>query len=471
MFERYTEKARRVIFFARYEASQFGSSYIETEHMLLGLLREDKALTHRFLVSVGSVESIRKQIEAHAATREKVFVSTSVDLPLSNESKRVLAYAAEEAERLAHKHIGTEHLFLGLLREENCFGAELLHERGVKLSAVREELTRVPHQTAPSSSAHPSRPLAEVSRDLAKAAADNDVDPLIGRKEEMESIIEALCFRTRNSPVLIGEPGVGKTAIVKGLARRIADGEVPTFLADKHIVELDLALMIAGAKDRGHYEERVKALIQDLKQSNSIIFVEDLALLVGAGLVEGWLEAANILKSLVRAEIQCISETTPAGYETAIQRVPWFARCSRPINVLPLNEAETVQVLHGLKQGYEKYHAVRYTDDALQCAAQHANGYISKATDVLDAAGTRVKLRQTPLPEDVLKAQKAIKFLEQRIENAIASHEFEKARFYSDEERKQRETLNSLREKYHLDQSSMAVVGRQVVEEVISRWG
>ena len=216
MFERYTEKARRVIFFARYEASQFGSPCIETEHLLLGLLREDKALANRFLRSSASVESIRKQIEAHTTLREKV--STSVDLPLSHECKRVLAYGAEEAERLNHKHIGTEHLLLGLLREEKCFAADILHERGLRLSQVREEIARSSSEKMSSNRPKESSLLSEFSRDLTQAASEGSLDPLVGREGEVERVIQILCRRTKNNPVLIGEPGVGKTAIVEGLA-------------------------------------------------------------------------------------------------------------------------------------------------------------------------------------------------------------------------------------------------------------
>jgi ATP-dependent Clp protease ATP-binding subunit ClpC len=482
MFERYTEKARRVIFFARYEASQFGSPYIETEHLLLGLLREDKALTNRFLRSHASVESIRKQIEGHTTIREKV--STSVDLPLSNECKRVLAYAAEEAERLSHKHIGTEHLLLGLLREEKCFAAEILHERGLRLGTIREELARTsqekaaPAQRGSRQSGESSSLLAEFSRDLTQAAQDNQLDPLVGRDNELERVVQILCRRTKNNPVLIGEPGVGKTAIVEGLAQRIADGEVPSFLADKKILALDLSLIVAGTKYRGQFEERLKTIMKELMENqNAIVFIDELHTLVGAGSAEGSLDAANILKpALSRGEIQCIGATTPGEYRKSIEKDRSLERRFQAVKVPPPDETDAIKIIQGIKERYEKFHAVTYTEDAIEFAVHHSSRYIpdrflpDKAIDLIDEAGARVKLRQTSLPDEITEVQKRIKFIVHRMENAIANHEFEKARFYSDEERKERENLRALREKHHLDDSSSGVVGREDIEDVVSRW-
>ncbi len=479
MFERYTEKARRVIFFARYEASQFGSPYIETEHLLLGLLREDKALTNRFLRSHASVESIRKQIEGHTTIREKV--STSVDLPLSNECKRVLAYAAEEAERLSHKHIGTEHLLLGLLREEKCFAAEILSERGLRLPAIREELQRTT-QEKPAAAAKAGRNeqsmLAEFSRDLTQSAMDQQLDPLVGRDTEVDRVIQILCRRTKNNPVLIGEPGVGKTAIVEGLAQKIADGEVPSFLADKRVLALDLSLIVAGTKYRGQFEERLKTIMKELMENqNSIVFIDELHTLVGAGSAEGSLDAANILKpALSRGEIQCIGATTPAEYRKSIEKDRSLERRFQAVKVPPPNEEDAIKIIMGIKEKYEKFHAVSYTDDAITFSVSHSSRYIpdrflpDKAIDLIDEAGARVKLRQTSLPEELTEVQKRIKFIVHRMENAIANHEFEKARFYSDEERKERENLRSLRDKYHLDDSSAGIVTREDIEDVVSRW-
>jgi len=481
MFERYTEKARRVIFFARYEASQFGSPYIETEHLLLGLLREDKALTNRFLRSHASIESIRKQIEAHTTIREKV--STSVDLPLSNECKRVLAFAAEEAERLGHKHIGTEHLLLGLLREEKCFAAEILQERGLKLSQIREELSRVTQEKAvpqptPQQRQRESSMLAEFSRDLTQAAMDGQLDPLVGRDGELERTIQILCRRTKNNPVLIGEPGVGKTAIVEGLAQRIADGEVPSFLAEKRILALDLSLVVAGTKYRGQFEERLKTIMKELMENqNSIVFIDELHTLVGAGSAEGSLDAANILKpALSRGEIQCIGATTPGEFRKSIEKDRSLERRFQAVKVPPPNEVDAIKIIMGIKDRYEKFHAVSYTDDAIEFAVSHSNRYIpdrflpDKAIDLIDEAGARVKLRQTSLPDEIIEVQKRIKFIVHRMDSAIANHEFEKARFYSDEERKERESLRALRDKYHLDDSASGIVGREDIEDVVSRW-
>jgi len=476
MFERYTEKARRVIFFARYEASQYGSPYIETEHFLLGLLREDKALANRFLRAHGSIESIRKEIEARITIRERI--STSVEVPLSQECHRILKYAAEEAERLGHKHVGTEHLLLGILREEKCFAAEILQERGLRISALRDELGRSVGEKVPVSRPKETSLLAEFSRDLTQAALEGQLDPLVGRENELERVVQILCRRTKNNPVLIGEPGVGKTAIVEGLAQRIADGDVPPFLADKRILSLDLSLIVAGTKYRGQFEERLKTIMKELMESqNAIIFIDELHTLVGAGSAEGSLDAANILKpALSRGEIQCIGSTTPSEYRKSVEKDRSLERRFQAIKVSAPNEEEAIRVLQGVRDRYEKFHAVNYTDEAVQYAVYHSNRYIpdrflpDKAIDLIDEAGARVKLRQSTLPDEITEVQKRVKFITHRMETAIANHEFEKARFYSEEERKEKEHLRQLREKLKIDDSATGTVTREDIEEVVSRW-
>ena len=286
MFERYTEKARRVIFFARYEASQFGASQIEAEHILLGLIREDKGLTTRFFHRAHSnIELIRKEIEGRTIMRDRL--STNIDLPLSGEAKRVLAYAAEEAERLGNRHIGTEHLLLGLLREENSIAAEILYDRGLRLSEIRQDLMRQSgSERGPGPKETPN--LLEFCRDLTEAALEGKIDPLVGREDEIDRVLQILCRRTKNNPVLIGEPGVGKTAIVEGLAHRIVAGDIPPFLADKRILALDLSLVVAGTKYRGQFEERLKTIIRELIENRQyIVFIDELHMLVRAALPIG----------------------------------------------------------------------------------------------------------------------------------------------------------------------------------------
>src|SRR3954462_15550643 len=477
MFERYTERARRVLFFARYEASQLGSISIETEHLLLGLIREGKGLTSRiFARSHLSLENIRKEIEGRTVFREKV--STSVEIPFSAETKRVLQFAAEEADRLLHNYIGTEHLLLGILREERSVAASILMEKGMRLNAVREDIVQLLNEKTTLTRVKETPLLAEFSRDLTESAMKNQLDPLVGRDHEVERVQQVLCRRTKNNAVLIGEPGVGKTAIVEGLAQRIVVGDVPHFLADKRILALDISLIVAGTKYRGQFEERLKAIMKELTDNpNIIVFIDELHTLVGAGSAEGSLDAANILKpALSRGEIQCIGATTPGEYRKSIEKDRSLERRFQSVKVPPPNELDAVKIINGIKERYEKFHAVTYTEEAIEFSVSHSNRYIpdrflpDKAIDLIDEAGARVKLRQTSLPDEITDVQKRIKFIVHRMENAIASHEFEKARFYSDEEQKERENLRGLREKYHLDESATGVVGREDIEDVVSRW-
>jgi ATP-dependent Clp protease ATP-binding subunit ClpC len=404
MFERYTEKARRVIFFARYEASQFGAPAIEAEHILLGLMREDKNLTTRFFRHPqANIDAIRKEIEGRTIIRDRV--STSVDLPLSTEAKRVLAFAAEESERLQHRHIGTEHLLLGLLREERSVAAEILYERGLRLNIIREELTRSTTSERQTVQKKDTPHLAEFSRDLTDAAVRGTLDPLIGRDNEIDRVVQILCRRTKNNPVLIGEPGVGKTAIVEGLAQKIITGDIPSYLADKRILALDLSLVVAGTKYRGQFEERLKTIMRELVENPQyIVFIDELHTLVGAGSAEGSLDAANILKpALSRGEIQCIGATTPAEFRKSIEKDRSLERRFQAVKVPAPNEIEAIGILEGIKERYESFHHVEYDTKAIESAVYQSNRYIpdrflpDKAIDIIDEAGARVKLRYSQL--------------------------------------------------------------------------
>lgn len=400
MFERYTEKARRVIFFARYEASQYGAVQIEAEHILLGLIREDKAIAQRFFNRAqASVESIRKDVEGRIVPRTRH--PQSVDLPLSLEAKRVLAFAAEESERLGNRHIGTEHLLLGLLREENSLAAEILYERGIRLTDIRSDLLRQSGRERDSVLRKETPHLYEFCRDLTDAAMEGKLDPLVGREEVIDRVVQILCRRTKNNPVLIGEPGVGKTAIVEGLAQRIVNYEVPSYLADKRILALDLSLVVAGTKYRGQFEERMKMIMRELIDNPQyIVFVDELHTLVGAGSAEGSLDAANILKpALSRGEIQCIGATTPADFRKSIEKDRALERRFQAIKVASPNETEAIQILDGIKDRYEAFHNVTYHPEAIEAAVYQSSRYLpdrflpDKAIDVIDEAGAQAKLK------------------------------------------------------------------------------
>ena len=478
MFERYTERARRVLFFGRYEASQLGSVSIETEHLLLGLIREGKGLTSRiFARSHLSLEGIRKEIEGRTVFRDKV--STSVEIPFSVETRRVLQAAAEEADRLQHNYIGTEHLLLGILREERSVAATILMEKGMRLHTVREDILQLLNEKTTLTRGKETPLLAEFSRDLTDAAMKNTLDPLVGRDYEIERVQQVLCRRTKNNAVLIGEPGVGKTAIVEGLAQKINYGDVPHFLADKRILALDISLIVAGTKYRGQFEERLKAIMKELVESpNIIVFIDELHTLVGAGSAEGSLDAANILKpALSRGEIRCIGATTPAEYRKYIEKDRSLERRFQAIKVDPPAEKETIEILLGVKDRYEQFHHVEYTREAIEAAVYQSSRYITdrflpdKAIDLVDEAGARAKLREAGYSDEFGEINKSIRVAVEEMENAVSRKDFESAKYYRDQEASARENLQFVRERFDVKSSARrVVVGRADIDEVVSKW-
>ncbi|HZH34769.1 MAG TPA: ATP-dependent Clp protease ATP-binding subunit, partial [Pyrinomonadaceae bacterium] len=461
MFERYTEKARRVIFFARYEASNYGSKTIAPEHLLLGLVREDKTLANRFFTSRSQFtpENIRSEIEGRTVRREKL--PQTMEIALTPETKRVLVFAFEESDRLQSRYIGTEHLLVGLLREERSMAAEILYERGLRLNVVREEVSRQSDLQQAENQETPN--LQEFCRDLTEAAYRDRLDPLVGRSAEIERVIEILSRRTKNNPLLIGEPGVGKTAIVEGLAQKIVNGEVPPPLENKRILSLDLSLVVAGTKYRGQFEERLKNILKELQENpNFIVFVDEIHTLVGAGNSEGSLDAANILKpALSRGEIQCIGATTQREFRKSIEKDRALERRFQTIKVSPPTEAETLNILEGLREKYETFHGIHYTDEALETAVRQTSRYLperhlpDKAIDVLDEAGARVKLRGFQAEDHAEIAW------QQTIKNWSRSSDKEEQLFNIE--------LSRFDDSFASSSSSVEVT-RNDVEEVISRW-
>jgi ATP-dependent Clp protease ATP-binding subunit ClpC len=466
-----------VLFFARYEATQLGSTSIETEHLLLGLIREGKGLTSRiFARSHLSLDGIRKDIESRTVYREKA--ASVSDIPFSGETKRVLQFAAEEADRLLHTYIGTEHLLLGLLREERSVAASILYEKGMRLASVREDIVQLLNEkTAP---ARPKETplLAEFSRDLTEAAARNQLDPLVGRELEVERVQQVLCRRTKNNAVLIGEPGVGKTAIVEGLAQRVVSGEVPHFLADKRILALDISLIVAGTKYRGQFEERLKAIMKELTENpNVIVFIDELHTLVGAGSAEGSLDAANILKpALSRGEIRCIGATTPAEYRKYIEKDRSLERRFQAIKVDPPSEVETIQVLMGIKDRYETFHHVEYSADAISAAVYQSSRYITdrflpdKAIDLIDEAGARAKLREAAVAGEVAELGRALRAPVEPPDLEL-ERGADKAWLYRDQDAQARDSQLLVRERLDVQGGSSRIpIGKPQIDEVVAKW-
>jgi ATP-dependent Clp protease ATP-binding subunit ClpC len=477
MFEKYNEKARRALFFARYEASKLGSRVIESEHILLGVLREGeeiiKEIFSRFNVKP---EQIRREVEGDRLFVDRI--SSSAELPLSEESKKILAYAAHEAESMLHQYVGTEHLLIGILRVESSTAARILTAKGLNVYGVREETISILKEREADKQKKELPFLAEYARDLTAMAHTAQFDPLIGREKEVERIIQILSRRTKNNPILLGEPGVGKTAIVEGLAQRIVDGNVPLFIANKRILSLDLSLIVAGTKYRGQFEERLKGIIKELKENTDIIiFIDEIHSLIGAGSAEGSLDAANILKpALSRGEISCVGATTIREYRRYIEKDRSLLRRFQAINVAPPNEIETLQILEGVKERYETFHKVKYSDTAIRSAVYQSNRYITdrffpdKAIDILDEAGAKVKLRRVADTQNLRRLESEIRSIVKEMKKAISDKDFEKAVFLREREIELKEEVERFKQERDTVGEELMEVTKRDVEEIISSW-
>jgi ATP-dependent Clp protease ATP-binding subunit ClpC len=477
MFEKYNEKARRALFFARYEASKLGSRVIESEHILLGVLREGeeiiKEIFSRFNVKP---EQIRREVEGDRLFVDRI--SSSAELPLSEESKKILAYAAHEAESMLHQYVGTEHLLIGILRVESSTAARILTAKGLNVYGVREETISILKEREADKQKKELPFLAEYARDLTAMAHSAQFDPLIGREKEVERIIQILSRRTKNNPILLGEPGVGKTAIVEGLAQRIVDGNVPLFIANKRILSLDLSLIVAGTKYRGQFEERLKGIIKELKENTDIIiFIDEIHSLIGAGSAEGSLDAANILKpALSRGEISCVGATTIREYRRYIEKDRSLLRRFQAINVAPPNELETLQILEGVKERYENFHKVKYSDTAIRSAVYQSNRYITdrffpdKAIDIIDEAGAKVKLRRVADTQNLRRIESEIRSIVKEMKKAISDKDFEKAVFLREREIELKEEVERFKQEREAVGEEMMEVTKKDIEEIISSW-
>ena len=482
MFNRFTERARKVIILAKEEARRFNHDYIGTEHILLGLIREGEGVAAAVLQKMGvSLENIRLEVEKLVQPGPTTQIIG--DIPFTPRAKKALELAAEEARALGHNYIGTEHLLLGLIREGEGVASQVLLNLGLDLNTVRNEIMELLGSALPGFGQQQAKTktpaLDAFGRDLTALAKANKLDPVIDRHQEIERVIQILSRRTKNNPVLLGEAGVGKTAIVEGLAQAIIQGNVPEILKDRRIVVLDLALMVAGTKYRGQFEERIKAVMEELKRSQDvIIFIDELHTLVGAGAAEGAIDASNILKpSLSRGEMQCIGATTLDEYRKYIEKDAALERRFQTIMVEPPTVPQTIEILKGLRDKYEAHHRVTFKDEALEAAAKLSDRYISgrflpdKAIDIIDEAGSRARLGVLIVPPDIKKLEATVENLRKEKESFIKSQDFEKAAGLRDQERQARQDLEKLNKEWSLAKDKMRPeVGEEEIAQIVSQW-
>ncbi len=485
MFEKFTEKARRVMFFARYEASQFGAESIGSGHLLLGLLRESEKTSTQLLERMGVQPSaLRERLVAALTPKDRKITpsSTSIDIPMEEEVKRILQHATSESAKLNHKHVGAEHLLLGMLKEDGSLAGRLLKEGGADLISAKEILleSTKEEKIAKKKKEHPL--LSEFARNLSEMAERGIFDNLIGREQEIERIVQILSRRRKNNPILLGEAGVGKTAIVEGLAQRIFEGRVPPSLVDKRLYALDLSLVVAGTKYRGQFEERLKSIIAEASKDTSVVlFIDEIHSLIGTGAAEGSLDAANILKpALSRGEIQCIGATTHKEYAKYIDKDRSLVRRFQPVTVNPPDEPESLRILEGIRSRYELFHRVKYPAKTLEASVYLSNRYITdrflpdKAIDLLDEAGARVKLRVVGVSGgggEAVSAEEELHRVITEMNEAVLSRDFEKAVLLRQKELQLREELQKTKTEVSAeDYESFTEVTEVDIEEVVASW-
>ena len=483
-FDKFTERARRVLTLAQEEAHRFNHNYIGTEHILLGLVREGDGVAAKVLANLGvELNKVRSAVEFIIGRGDRTVLG---EIGLTPRAKKVIELAVDEARRLNHSHIGTEHLLLGLVREGEGIAAGVLESLGVNLERVRAETTRILSQSAPQAAAAGGARQAsrtptvdQLGIDLTSAARAGQLDPVIGRSNELERVVQILSRRTKNNPVLIGEPGVGKTAIAELLAQRIVGGDVPETLQGKRLLTLDIGSLVAGTKYRGEFEERLKKVIEEIKAAgNCILFVDELHMLVGAGAAEGAVDAANILKpSLARGELQCIGATTLDEYRKHIERDAALERRFQPVTVEQPSVEETIEILKGIRARYEEHHKLKIGDDALQAAAELSSRYVidrflpDKAIDLIDEASSRVRIRRAATPPSLKEAMRGLESLRKEKDQAIGSQQFEYAAELRDREVKLQEKIDEMGE-WGDGETGIAtpVVSEEDIAEVVAMW-